>query len=108
MNGSCEVTAAASITSGPAATVPSGATTTADGSTSDAVACDAGEKSAIAYGLKPVIRPAEPSRPITTVPAAGGELGTDVRPVGAIGSGNPGGVQAVSATMPAMTTPAAT
>src|SRR6478609_3550153 len=82
------------MTSGSAATEPSAATTNADGSTSDAVAWDAGEKPAIEYGLNPTIRPADPSNPMTTVPAGGGELGSEVGPVGAIGSGNPGGVQA--------------
>ena len=103
MNGSCEVTSALSMTSRSGTTVPSAATTNADGSTRDAAACDAGEKSAIEYGLNPAIRPAVPSNPITTVPAAGGELGTDAGPVGAIGSGSPGGVHAVTASVSATT-----
>ena len=43
MNGSCEVTVAASTTSGSLLTLPSAFTTKADGSTSDAAACAAGE-----------------------------------------------------------------
>ena len=80
MNGSWVVTSALSITSISGTSAPSAATTNADGSTNDAAACDAGEKSAIEYGLNPAIRPALPSNPITTVPAAGGEVGTDVTP----------------------------
>src|SRR6478752_9924408 len=47
----------------------------------------------MAYGLNPVTGPAVPSRPTTNVPGAGGEFGTDVPPVGAIGAGRFGGVQ---------------
>ena len=94
VNGSWVVTSAESMTSGSAVRLPSAATTKVDGNTSEAAACAAGEKSAIAYGLKPVSRPARPSSPMTTVPAAGGEVGTDVSPVGVIGSGRPGGVHA--------------
>src|ERR1700712_2438127 len=103
MNGSCEVTTALSITSVSGPIVPSAATTKADGSTNDAAAWDASEKSAIEYGLNPEIRPADPSRPITTVPAAGGELGTETGPVGAIGAGRPGGVQPASTRTPTRT-----
>src|SRR5664279_3570489 len=81
--------------------LPSGWTTKTDGSTSDATAWVAWEKSAMACGLNPLIGPDDPSIPTTMVPAPGGVLGTDDAPLGAIGGGRFGGVQAAISPSPA-------
>src|SRR5664279_634333 len=86
--------------------LPSGCTTKTEGSTSDATAWVAWEKSAMACGLNPLIGPDDPSIPTTTVPAPGGVLGTDDAPLGAIGGGRLGGVQAASTPSPATRTAA--
>src|SRR5664279_43869 len=80
--------------------LPSGCTTKTEGSTSDATAWVAWEKSAMACGLNPLIGPDDPSIPTTTVPAPGGVLGTDDAPLGAIGAGRFGGVQPASSAGP--------
>src|SRR5664279_4456213 len=85
--------------------LPSGWTTKTDGSTSEATAWVAREKSAMACGLNPLIGPDDPSIPTTMVPAPGGVLGTDDAPLGAIGGGRFGGVQPVISPSPATRTP---
>src|SRR5664279_200225 len=74
--------------------LPSGWTTKTEGSTSEATSWVAREKSAMACGLNPLIGPDDPSIPTTMVPSPGGVLGTDDAPLGAIGGGRFGGVQA--------------
>jgi len=57
--------------------------------------------------LNPLIGPDDPSIPMTTVPAPGGVLGTEDAPLGAIGAGRFGGVQATSANPASTATTAA-